>query len=45
MDNKKTGGIAAGIAAIVLIICSLFHEGVVLPWVVKQRKPKCQLVR
>jgi len=30
MDNKKTGGIAAGIAAIVLIICSLFHEGVTI---------------
>ena len=44
MDNKKTGGIAAGIAALVLIICSLFHEGVVSP-LVKQRKPKCQLTR
>ena len=44
MDNKKTGGIAAGVAALVYIICSLFHEGVTI-WVVKQRKPKCQLVR
>jgi len=30
MDNKKTGGIAAGVAAIVYIICSLFHEGVTI---------------
>ena len=28
MDNKKTGGIAAGVAAVVYVICSLFHEGV-----------------
>jgi len=30
MDNKKTGGIAAGIAALVYVLCSLFHEGVTI---------------
>ena len=28
MDNKKTGGIAAAIAAIVYVICTLPHDGV-----------------
>ncbi len=28
MDNKKTGGIAASIAAIVYVICTLMHDGV-----------------
>jgi len=28
MDNKKTGGLAATVAAIVYVICTLFHTGV-----------------
>jgi len=28
MDNKKTGGLAASVAAIVYVICTLFHTGV-----------------
>jgi len=28
MDNKKTGGIAAAVGAIIFIICTLFDSGV-----------------